>query len=163
MKSNFQGNKTITIKQQILAKEFCLETHFIKLFATRSTSDLSNIKAVTDTEWKTLSWKMPLIVQWGLGDQADGNLIQFNKECHAQHPGQNTQMHWDRWKPTVWRTNPLKIFLDCDGGSQLTYKSIACPCIKQTTHTLKLLQPVNCEILCFFLLGISKAHLEQCI
>ena len=46
---------------------------------------------------------------------------------------------------------------------QLTYKSIACPCIKQTTHTLKLLQPVNCGILCFFLLGISKAHLEQCI
>lgn len=54
MKSNFQGNKTITIKQQILAKEFCLETHFIKLFATRSTSDLSNIKA----ELQTLNEKL---------------------------------------------------------------------------------------------------------
>lgn len=83
---------------------------------------------------------MSLVVHWGPGDQANGN-------SHAVQQEQEL----------------LKNFLDCDGRSQFTYKSVASPYVKQITHTLKWQQPVNCSTLHFFLLGINKAHLEQCI
>lgn len=69
---------------------------------------------------------MSLVVHWGPGDQANGN-------SHAVQQEQEL----------------LKNFLDCDGRSQFTYKSVASPYVKQITH-IKMTTASELQYITFF-------------